>query len=81
MELPMYGNATPPTRELAQRQSGSVEIALLWHPGSDRVELSVHYLVTDTELRVDVAPALALDAFRHPFAYMRTGEPGAYACC
>jgi ABC-type phosphate transport system ATPase subunit len=77
----MHGNTT--TRELAQRQSGSVEIALLWHPASDRVELSIHDLATGTDLRLDVAPAMALDAFRHPFAYVRVdaSAPGSYACC
>ena len=34
------------TRELAQRLSGADEVLLLWHPESDRVELSVRNLAT-----------------------------------
>jgi hypothetical protein len=29
-----------PARELAQRLSGTVEVLLLWHPKSDKVELA-----------------------------------------
>jgi hypothetical protein len=58
-----------PTRELAQRLSGGDEVLLLWHPDSDRVELSVRNLASGVDRQIEVAPADALDAFRHPFAY------------
>jgi hypothetical protein len=58
-----------PTRELAQRRSGGEEVLLLWHPDSDRVELAVHNLATGAGCQIEVAPADAIDAFYHPFAY------------
>jgi hypothetical protein len=60
---------TAPSRELAQRQSGSVEVRLLWYADGDRVEVSLHDSATDAGFHVDVAPADALDAFYHPYAY------------
>jgi hypothetical protein len=57
------------SRELAQRRSGSVEVLLLWHPESDRVELSVRDVATGTGFRLEVAPSNAMDAFHHPYAY------------
>jgi hypothetical protein len=58
-----------PTRELAQRLSGAVEVLLLWHPEIERVDLSVHDLTTGTGFHIEVAPGNALDAFYHPYAY------------
>ena len=57
------------TRELAQRRSGADEVLLLWHPESDRVELSVRNLASGIVCEIDVAPGDAIDAFYHPFAY------------
>jgi hypothetical protein len=59
-----------PTRELAQRRSGEVDVLLLWHPALDRVELCVLDLATGVSVHVDVAPDKALDAFNHPYAYV-----------
>jgi hypothetical protein len=58
------------TRELAQRLSGPDEIQLLWHPSSDRVELTVRDVETDVTFHVELAPATAIDAFYHPYAYL-----------
>jgi hypothetical protein len=58
-----------PGRELAQRRSGADEVLLLWHPELDRVELAVRDLITGAGFRVEVAPADAIDAFYHPYAY------------
>jgi len=58
-----------PCRELAQRLSGAVEVLLLWHPDADRLELSVEDTTTRAGFHIEVAPADALDAFHHPFAY------------
>ena len=57
------------TRELAQRRSGADEVLLLWHPESDRVQLSVRNLATGVACEIEIAPADAIDAFYHPFAY------------
>jgi len=64
------------TRELAQRINGMVEVRLLWHPELDRVELAVHDFATDVSFELEVAPADAIDAFYHPYAYAarRTGR-------
>jgi hypothetical protein len=40
------GWAEEPARELAQRQSGTLEVLLLWHAQNDLVELSVRDLAT-----------------------------------
>jgi hypothetical protein len=58
-----------PTRELAQRLSGAVEVLLLWQREIDRVELSVRDLSTGAGFHLEVAPANAIDAFYHPYAY------------
>jgi hypothetical protein len=63
----------PAARELAQRQSGSDEVLLLWHPDSTRVELVVRDVTTGVSLLIEVAPARAIDAFYHPFAYLTRG--------
>jgi hypothetical protein len=59
-----------PARELAQRLSGTDEVLLLWHPESERVELSVRDLATGVGVYFEVAPGSAIDAFHHPYAYV-----------
>jgi hypothetical protein len=65
------------TRELAQRMNGTVEVRLLWHAEPDRIELAVHDFATDVSFHLEVAPANAIDAFYHPYAYAarRTKAP------
>jgi hypothetical protein len=58
-----------PTRELAQRRSGTNEVLLLWYPESDRLELAIRNLTTGADCQFDVAPTDAIDAFYHAFAY------------
>ena len=58
-----------PTRELAQRLSGGVEVILLWHPEIHLVELSLHDIATGAGFQIEVAPCDAIDAFHHPYAY------------
>lgn len=57
------------TRELAQRMSGTDEILLLWHPESDRVEVSIRDIETGACFQIEVTPDCANDAFHHPYAY------------
>jgi hypothetical protein len=54
-----------PARELAQRRSGTDEVLLLWHPDSERVELSVRDMTTGASFHLEIAPASAIDAFYH----------------
>ncbi len=70
----MKRKITAPTRELAQRLSGTVEVLLLWHPVIERVELSVRDVATGAGFRLEVAPGNALDAFHHPYAYATSRE-------
>jgi hypothetical protein len=63
-----------PTRELAQRLSGTVEVLLLWHPEIDRVELSVSDVTTGEGFHIAVEPGTAMDAFHHPYAYAARRE-------
>jgi len=63
-----------PTRELAQRRSGTDEIVLLWYPDSERLELSVCDVDTGAAIRLDVEPDDAMGAFHHPYAYVAWRE-------
>ncbi len=63
-----------PARELAQRLSGTDEVLLLWYPESKRVKLSIRDLATGAAIHLEVAPASAIDAFYHPYAYMASRE-------
>jgi hypothetical protein len=63
-----------PARELAQRLSGVDEVLLLWHPDSERIELSVRDVATGAGFHLEVAPGSAIDAFYHPYAYMARRE-------
>jgi hypothetical protein len=63
-----------PARELAQRLSAADDVLLLWHPDTDRVELSVRDLATGADFRIEIAPGNAIDAFHHPYAYAATRE-------
>jgi hypothetical protein len=63
-----------PTRELAQRLSGTDEVLLLWRPDIDRVELSVSDVTTGEGFHIEVAPGTAMDAFHHPYAYAARRE-------
>jgi hypothetical protein len=65
----MGESVSAPTRELAQRLSGTVEVLLLWYREIDRVGLSVRDLSTGAGFQLEVAPANAIDAFYHPYAY------------
>lgn len=61
-------------RELAQRLSGTDEVLLLWHPDSERVEVTVRDVVTGVGFHLKIAPDAAIDAFYHPFAYVARRE-------
>ena len=47
---------------------------LLWHPESERVEVSVRDVATGVGFQIVVAPASAIDAFYHPYAYVARHE-------
>jgi hypothetical protein len=57
-------------RELDHRESDGVSVTLLWYEDSDRVTIHVVDSDTGEELDFEVAGRDALDAFRHPYAYI-----------
>jgi hypothetical protein len=65
----MTPKTTGPTRELAQRLSGTDEVLLFWNPEIDTLELRVRDVATGTGFQLNVTPEQALDAFHHPYAY------------
>lgn len=59
------------SRELAHRASSWIEVTLLWRPSDNGLMLRVVDVATGVEVAFGVPPEHALDAFNHPFAYMR----------
>jgi hypothetical protein len=57
-------------RELAHRVSDGVEVALLWRRADDAVSVTITDRASGAAIEVDVRPDQALDAFRHPYAYV-----------
>jgi len=55
--------------ELDARESNGISVALLWLRGTSLVRVHVDDLSSGASFEIDVEPSLALDAFRHPFAY------------
>lgn len=56
-------------RELDHRVSDGIHVTLLWYPSTDRVAVEVYDESTGESFELEVAPARALDAFHHPYAY------------
>ena len=61
-----------PRRELAQRASGGIEVALYWSPLDDSTTVEVWDAVADETIVFGVTPERALEAFYHPFAQLAT---------
>lgn len=57
-------------RELDHRESDGVSVTLLWYEDSNRVTIHVVDSDSGEELDLEVAGRDALDAFRHPYAYI-----------
>ena len=58
------------SRELDHRESNGLAVTLLWYEDSNRVAVRVVDNETGEEFELPIAAADALDAFRHPFAYI-----------
>jgi hypothetical protein len=56
-------------RELDSRSSDGIDVTLLWSEQTNRVWISVVDEKSGDWFEQDVHPALALDAFQHPYAY------------
>jgi hypothetical protein len=55
--------------ELAYRNQNGLEVRLLWDHRSNEVSVEVIDHLDDSRFRLPIAGHLALDAFRHPYAY------------
>jgi hypothetical protein len=56
-------------REVDSRRTDGIEVTLLWNAHTDGVFVSVVDERNGVVLQFQVAPADALDAFKHPYAY------------
>jgi hypothetical protein len=56
-------------RELDRRKADGIEVALLWNPRTNALVVEVDDELAGERFRIPVAPADALEAFRHPYAY------------
>jgi hypothetical protein len=65
----MIATASTDRRELARRANDGIEVALFWSMSSNQVTIGVLDTRTDEALEFEVDGKLALDAFRHPYAY------------
>jgi hypothetical protein len=62
-------------RELDSRTGEGFEVTLLWSPESGQLAVVVVDEIRGEELAVEVEPDEALDAFRHPYAYLSVRRP------
>jgi hypothetical protein len=67
--LVLMTDAAAPARELACRESAGIHVRLVWQSLRNRVSVHVSDARTEDTFAFEVAPADALDAFHHPFAY------------
>jgi hypothetical protein len=59
-----------PIRELDHRHHDGMDVSLLWNARTNEVAVAVHDERADETFELRVAPADALDAFNHPYAYL-----------
>jgi hypothetical protein len=70
----MFAPPTPDTapHELCSRAGDGIEVALLWTPGADHVQVSVVDTKTNHAFGIRVRAADAMRAFHHPYPYAAT---------
>jgi len=75
----MYPTQRTELRELDRRTHNGIDGSLLWNPRTEGVSVAV----TDTRgggsIEFGVEPGDALEAFRHPYAYVAHGDTGGLA--
>jgi len=68
-------SATPSKpRELAHRTSNGIDVSLFWTKVGNVLTVEIHDAKTDEFFSVDVPSDRALDAFRHPYAYLAAAD-------
>jgi hypothetical protein len=76
----MYSVSDINIRELDRRRSHDIEVALFWNARTDQVFVSVADERDGVCFELEVAPADAMYAFQHPYAYAEFArEPQALA--
>ena len=65
----MICSIDPELVELAARESGYLQVALLWRPHSDLSTVSVNDVATGESFELVVKNESALDVYYHPYAY------------
>jgi hypothetical protein len=55
--------------DLATRQAGSIEVALIYDRSDQSLVVFVHDGLTGEELSLPVSPDDAAEVYRHPYAY------------
>jgi hypothetical protein len=63
------------SRELAHRVTSCVEVTLLWRKLDNALTVRLVEVGTGIEFEFGVRPEDALDAFNHPYAYLRVPKP------
>ena len=71
----MFPQTSESLYELAFRESDGIEVALLWNGVEDHVLLNVRDRRTGEWFLCGVDGADALEAYRHPFAYVARRHP------
>jgi hypothetical protein len=61
-------------RELGHRSGDGLDITLFWNSDTNDVFVVVEDQRDGRAFKLDVDAADALDAFRHPFAYVRSDD-------
>ena len=66
--------STDKRRELAHRFDHGIHVSLFWDAVGDTLSLEVYDAKAEEYFEIDVPRDRALDAFRHPFAYLAATE-------
>ncbi len=61
-------------RELDHRNTDGIDVRLLWHAATDQVSIALLDERSGETMTFEIAPAEALTAFHHPFAYAPTHQ-------
>ena len=59
-------------RELAHREANDIDVSLFWRPDDNTLVLLLVEVPTGVMFEIPIPPENALDAFNHPYAYLRT---------
>ena len=72
----MYPTQRTDLRELDCRIHDGIDVSLLWNPRTKGVSVAVTDTRHGESFAFGVEPGDALEAFRHPYAYVAHGDTG-----